>query len=276
MSKAFKHLKFSIELITPQKAKNLLKKGHQNRRLKMARVKKLASIIENDELIVEGNPIKIDRNGTLADGFHRLNAIIMANKPAHFPVLRGIDPEARFVMDTGAPRTWADALNMKGEKNYTSLSSALNLLFHYTKDDPPMSKMFSPIARMTHPEMFDLLEEHPGMRDSSQFISSIPGFNRIMSVTVATFCHYIFSQLDLDEANDFFRSVATGANLQVGDPVLVLRDKIIAYSTRKRSLKGFDLAAWTIIAWNKRRQGKRVRVLRWAIDDKYQRFPIAE
>ena len=269
-------LKTRIEKITPSKAATYLETNRDNRPLRKNEVQRYVNLIKNGEFLNDGNAIKFDEEDNLLDGQHRLHAIVLAGEAVEMVTIRGLSTAARNVLDTGRGRTWSDALYMAGEKNYTVLSSSLNLLHHYLYDDPPMCFLYNRYYRMSHPQMFELLEEHSGIRESTDYIVRVPNLRRVMRLVPASFCHYLFamSHDNMNDVNNFFISLASGAALEEGTPIIALRDRIIAYAQNKRSLKSIDVAAWTIIAWNKMQQGKTATYIRWKRDKKLQNFPI--
>ena len=61
--------------ITPEMAREYLEKNSHNRRLSERSVRNLATAIKNGEWQVNGEAIKVDKEGNLLDGQHRLSAI---------------------------------------------------------------------------------------------------------------------------------------------------------------------------------------------------------
>lgn len=72
-------LKPRQEVITPERARELLKGNTHNRLVRNAHVDFLASEIAGGRWVVQGDSIKIAPDGTVVDGQHRLLAIIQAN-----------------------------------------------------------------------------------------------------------------------------------------------------------------------------------------------------
>lgn len=83
---------------------------------------------------------------------------------------------------------------------------------------------------------------------------------------------WTFAHIDTDAANRFFMSLASGANLQADDPILILRNTLMAQphkagrSTRDNRVR---IAALTIKAWNKWRKGKPLRQLKFSAGESF-------
>lgn len=83
---------------------------------------------------------------------------------------------------------------------------------------------------------------------------------------------WTFAHIDTDAANRFFMSLASGANLQADDPILILRNTLMAQphkagrSTRDNRVR---TAALTIKAWNKWRKGKPLRQLKFSAGESF-------
>jgi hypothetical protein len=91
--------------VTPRIAKLFLKMNVNNRSLSSARVTQYKNDILNGDFHQNNNSIGFYINGTLADGQHKLCAIIEANKMVRMPVTFGIAPEAAPSIDSGRVRT---------------------------------------------------------------------------------------------------------------------------------------------------------------------------
>lgn len=103
------------EVITPEQARIWLSSNtDQQHSLKHSVVVKYARDMVDDNWKPAGDPIRIDVNGRLVDGQHRLKAISAANKPQIMFVLRNVSPDSFDVIDTGSKRSPADAFVTSG------------------------------------------------------------------------------------------------------------------------------------------------------------------
>lgn len=130
-------MRFVLEVITPAKAKKYLAKNTANRRVRTTWIKRLASIIDNDQWIVTHHGIAFDSKGVLRDGQHRLMAIMEANRAVKMwvaydvpdDVVLGIDqPGVRDVVDISGPLLGSD-----GEITKDDVSTARQMWYSVSR-----------------------------------------------------------------------------------------------------------------------------------------------
>lgn len=116
--KAQANMTTRMETITPQIAAEYLSHNAQNnRRIKRAHVEMLARDMAAGEFKTTHQGIAFDTDGTLIDGQHRLQAIMMAGTPVRMMVTRGCENEATLAIDRGATRTVHDAMTIMMSDN---------------------------------------------------------------------------------------------------------------------------------------------------------------
>src|SRR5262245_13650208 len=108
-----------IEVITPAMAGQMLGTSAGNRSLRKAAINRYARDMVADRWVLNGEGIKFDAAGRLVDGHHRLNAVIAAQKPQSFLIIRNVPTDAMLTLDTGIGRSFYDAGIVAG-KNYDS------------------------------------------------------------------------------------------------------------------------------------------------------------
>lgn len=103
-----------LEIITPAKANVWLNRNTSNRKLRDGVVEKYTADMlagKWTECIV---PIVFYENGDIADGQHRLWAIVESDTTQRFFVLQGLSREAGLNIDTGLGRTLVDNARISG------------------------------------------------------------------------------------------------------------------------------------------------------------------
>jgi hypothetical protein len=100
----------AIETITPHIAELYLKFNNNNRPLRKAHIKELASDIIGGNWQVTHQGIAFDTTGRLIDGQHRLHAIILAGVPIQISVTRGCSASSFSILDRGSSRSASDIL----------------------------------------------------------------------------------------------------------------------------------------------------------------------
>lgn len=103
-----------LERITPRTAKTYLNDNKSNRALRSGLVEKYAADMKAGAWTQCLAPIAFYEDGDVADGQHRLWALIEAGTPQEFYVLRGISRDAALNIDTGAGRTIVDNATIAG------------------------------------------------------------------------------------------------------------------------------------------------------------------
>lgn len=101
-----------IETVTPSIAKNWLTRNTGNRAVRPSHVNSLAAAIKAGDFQLTHQGIAFDEDGVLLDGQHRLHAVIEADKPAQFLIIRGAQRETFAYLDIGAKRNTADQLKI--------------------------------------------------------------------------------------------------------------------------------------------------------------------
>jgi len=140
-----------VEKITPEKAKEYLKKNVNNPRgtnsLNLGTVRALADAMSAGLWELNGEAIEFDSNGFLKNGQHRLAAIIKSGKTIETVVIRGIDPSV-MIYDVPLRRTGSQMVNADPEISFDcnpSIFSAANLIvtnFRSSKNNQIFTKKY--------------------------------------------------------------------------------------------------------------------------------------
>lgn len=119
------------ELITPKKAQEYLDHNRGNRKLRDGVVEKYQADMESNHWTECPVPITFYENGDIADGQHRLWAIVLAKIPQYFFICRGLKKESGLNIDTNIPRTIVDNARISGTD--PNLSNELVALAQFYK-----------------------------------------------------------------------------------------------------------------------------------------------
>lgn len=114
------HVAVTYETITPLKATKMLERNQINRKLIQTLIEQYATDMKMDKWTFCTMPIVIYDNGDVADGQHRLWAIIESNSSQKFCIARGLRRAEGLNIDTGRPRTVVDAVKISGLDNFTT------------------------------------------------------------------------------------------------------------------------------------------------------------
>ncbi|MBW4666501.1 MAG: hypothetical protein KME60_03395 [Cyanomargarita calcarea GSE-NOS-MK-12-04C] len=106
-------LAIEVIKITPEMAEELLSTQQPNRILNERRIAAYAAMMKDGDWKI-ADPIKIDINGRLYDGQHRLHGVVKANVVVEFTVIRGMPEHAKKYCDLGQTRTAAQIAQIAG------------------------------------------------------------------------------------------------------------------------------------------------------------------
>jgi hypothetical protein len=112
-----------LERITPERATSFLNHNKGNRKLRPGIVEKYAHDMTNGLWTECSAPVVFYDDGEVADGQHRLWAIVESGTTQKFFVVRGFPRGAGLNMDTHAPRTLVD--NARISKTDTELTNTI-------------------------------------------------------------------------------------------------------------------------------------------------------
>jgi len=257
----------TLMTVTPAQATRWLATNHINRNLRDGVVAKLAGAIMRGEWRVNGDTIRIDQDGNLVDGQHRLSAIVKANVPVETLVAFNVPRDATVTMDTGIRRTLGDVLKFRGEKNSNVLGATLRSLWLYQQNQLRPNRMYDP----TNEQLLALLEEHPSIREAIAESLAAARRYRSSAAVAALACH-LFRQLDQELSDEFFTMLRTGVGFDsIHHPIRKLGlwldqtgggNKNVSYSQR------YTLAMY-VKAWNAFVTGREIRVMRLRSGEEY-------
>lgn len=121
-------IKVHTVTITPAKAKAMLDEsialGVTNRRVAQAHIDMYASEMKANRWKLNGVAIKLDEQGGVLDGQHRLLACIKADTPFQTILMSGVPRETFDTLDCGRSRTASQVLQMSGVK-YNALIAGI-------------------------------------------------------------------------------------------------------------------------------------------------------
>jgi len=178
----------------------------------------------------------------MINGQHRLNACILAKKPFTALVVQGVPPRVYLKLDSGDKRRAADWMHHYGEDNAKVMAAALRVLWTFDEGALCSNKRYP-----SNDEIKKTLDDNPTIRqfNTSTFAKSVKGMPG--SLTMAL--RYIFGQYDNKLAEKFFEHLATGERLTKDNPVLFLRERLMAAQGRNW-ISQVECAALTIKTWN--------------------------
>lgn len=265
-------VKVTIERVTPEVAASWLALNHANRRERPNKVNQYAADMLSGMWKLTGDTIKLGGNGTdsvLIDGQNRLKAVLRSGITIETVVVRGLDYEGVMPrVDTGAGRTLADVLRLRGEKNTAFLASAVSLTWRQNE-----RVITSSFGAVSHGRLLSFLLDHPEIRDSAavgqRFKDSIVPL-RSSSVAAADF---FARRIDVGAIESFWSKVLSGENLTHRQPAYMLRKWAFNAARASRKPSWLVFAAVTNKAVIAELEGREIGVLKYSAG---QDFPYVQ
>lgn len=239
-----------FEKVYPERARQMLNTYEVDyRKLRPTYAAGLARDMVNGKWNFDGAPIRIDSDGNLFDGQHRLTAVIESEKPQTFLILGNLPVEAYNTADTGLARTYSDTLRRRGYNN-VSLRGALQKIIHRWES----GKSLDDTKRLTYSELDEIM------------FNNIDTINHAVANTMSTvrktplpgallaFSWWILARIDIADAKTFLVSLAEGENLRKGQPVYTLRERLRNDAERGHTRNEYMHLVFA--AWNAFRDGR--------------------
>jgi hypothetical protein len=263
----------SIETITPEIASSWLERcNSHNRDLQQSTVDTYASDMAAGRWHFNGDAIRFSRNGVLLDGQHRLWAIVQSGCTQTSVVVRGLPDPAQLTIDLGKRRTPKDQLHMADIPVSNSVAAAIGVYLTWQT-----GKFFGDQVRLkiTTPHKVEFAQQNPEivrlLRSYEANATRVP-----CRPSVALAVSLKLHEIDDQDADDFFTSLATGANLAPNSPILTLRNRLLRLRETRVIVPDRDLVAFFIQAWNAHREGRTLAKLQRPAGATWSRetFPV--
>lgn len=239
-------MKITIELITPDIARDMLGHNTANRGLRKHRVLSYADQMAREQWLETGDPIKFTKDGTLVDGQHRLAAVIESGVSVKMAVARGVPDASYRVIDSGLSRQPGDALGAD-VANVGAKAAAARLLYVIECDGDP--RKTQDMTAVTRTDISEYYEEHHEQIDAAQPLAWV--LNRQSGGMKAAWITFVVLARRINPvwADEFCEGVRTGANLTQGDPRLALRNWFVRNNKIRNNggQVGLFIKAWN--AW---------------------------
>lgn len=255
----------SIEDVAPAQAQAWLDRGGHNRPPTKGRVGRYARIMARGEWQLNGEAIKLDREGRVIDGKHRLLACVESGATIRTLVIRGLDPEIFPVLDIGKARTPGDVMGIAGYQNRVAIASAARGLITIEatgRYDPRLRRETEPLV--THAALLHYVQEHPEVEEGVLLANHLRGGHLSGGAgLLGTLCALLL-RVDRDAAAEFVEALTSGANLDADSPILRFRNRLISEQRMPNDQGSREhLLALGIKAWNFWRAGERIGQLTW-------------
>lgn len=255
-----------IETVTPAMARKWLEGNVDNRRLRESRVVYLARILSDGEWELTGDAIVFDDQGVLINGQHRLSAVVVADTPARFLILRGVPTTAQEVMDQNLSRSLADQLQRRGISYQFVVASALGWIYQFEYMEETGNVHYANSAlRPSMRQLLHLFDQNTELVDEVVGINKLQYYLKVRPGPTLAAKHRLI-QVDAEETEVFFKHLQEGTGLAKGDPIWRLREWCLADKSairRTGRVPAYRYLALVFKAWNLWREGETIERLIW-------------
>lgn len=244
--------------VTPRMAAEWLAANTtNNRRISRQLVNQYAHDMIQGRWEHTGEAIKFDQEGRLIDGQHRLTAVVLSKKTITMMVVKGLEHKVIQVIDTGRSRSAGDALTISGISASANATAALaRKIIGYRSgtdqlfDSKKIRMRGQPITNRDIIDFCERFDLSPHINFSGRIL-----YHQVAKIFTGgewAFLHWLFSQKDPAQAEDFLTRLATLDGVGRSSPIRLLFEKI-SRSTIK--LDGKQKLSAAILAWNAFRNG---------------------
>ena len=225
--------------ITPEMASEMLERNKNNyRKISYETVRRYSEIMKRGGWRMNSESIKLDRNGNVIDGQHRLAAIVKSGMTIKTAVVYNLDADTADVLDRGRPRTLAQLT--RGELNSSEAAIARYLL-KVNRHDSVAEDEYLLYAHKIAP----LLHVVYSISRCSGSKGWVPGKNA--AVGSAVYCALVQGILSLDDATNFNKILNSGLPLDDFNSTapLMLRRIMTETKTANRTRQAKDASGAT-------------------------------
>jgi hypothetical protein len=215
--------------ITPDLAALYLKLNTKNRIINWPHVDFLALQMSSGVYRCNGDTIRFTKSKVLADGQHRLHAIIKSGASIPMIIVTGLDDDIVNYIDTNSkPRRHADVLTLNKHKNTSLLASLYPLVNSYYVG---AARYATKVSSRT---VLAFVEQNPEAINAAAFTAGHKPWLLPLSV-VGTF-HFIASKAGHQtKGEEFLLRFNSGQDLSAGNPILSFRNSIIGARNQGRN-----------------------------------------
>ena len=250
-----------LEFISPELASDYLAHNMRNRNVSQRRIGGYVRQMKNDEWIVTHAAIAFDWDGELIDGQQRLMAIVQSQLGQWMFVVRGLNPDARYVIDTGRPRSVSDALSIAGYPNTTKLAGMARVCILWEEGAYRRSgQKFVRSVSIT--EVMDWCEAHPEANDILNEARSIAQLFPTPSIAGLAAAMYILDGVDSEFLAQMKQRMKDKALQGRGDPLFALESRLAGAKARREYPSPAALLFFYFRTWNALRDGERLLILK--------------
>lgn len=258
-------MNITVEVITPERAVELLANNPNNRNIRKSRVTVLARAMKQGDWAENGAAIRVASDGRLMDGQHRLTACVQSGVPFKTVVITGLSFGVMSTVDRNARRRFADELKIM-QIPRSSRMSAVTRAYASILLGP--ANGLRPVT-YTSDELMRLFHEHPAIKNAVLgYVKPVRKLVRASAPTLAWIA-YLSERAEWDELSAFLDRFLNGVkNPAEHDAIKAIRETLLRNFHARLAKQNVHLQGHLIVkAWTYHREGRPIRSVRLAPDE---------
>jgi len=261
-----------VVTVTPEIARKWLGRNAGNRPLKTTHVGRLAAAIRSGKWKLTGDPIRFSDTGKLIDGQHRLQAIVDAEAPVQCVVMHGLNDDIFDVIDSGSPRSKADAVFIKYQLPVAKsglLSSTASIAYQYAHGSVSFK------VKVATDDLLHFIDGNPDIVDAVNYVYDTTPHENPVAKSIAAAFYFFAHRKDAALADAFMLRFMVGAVHGANDNLLYLRNFCFNARAARRPIQTSEIFGRLVLVWNSERRGKPIKHqtnIRVRTEEAYPRF----
>lgn len=241
--------------VTPKVAKNWLKYNRRNRLKSAATENRYERDMAGNRWPFTGDPVRFSDKLEMLDGQHRCKAIEKSGTTQTLLVVTGLPTKTQAYMDAGRKRNAGQSLSIDETPHSTAVASLVRLALRWNPSRiwvPERGTELFGEFQVSDAEILEFVENHPEVHEAARQGTAVAHevAGARASVIGAAFLRASMLEEGVFSAAGWFMRLRTGAGLELGNPVLALRNGMMR--TRAEKLANPQIPQlWKIVrAWN--------------------------
>jgi hypothetical protein len=232
---------FTIEVVTPEMARELIARKRADARPNEPAVKAYADAMRQERWILNGMPLIFSKSGVLLDGLCRLKAGIVSDTAFVTTIAQNIRDDVLHTLDQQRRRQYAGVLESRGERNAKIIQKTLAKLIRYGD-----GMMLKPNYQVPWTRLDRVLAANPGIRDAVKIALEHPA--TLLHPTIRCPLAYMGLQVDSASLRRFLDAVAYPDRFGPTEPGTVIRNMLESERGRPKRASSAELFAICIKA----------------------------
>ena len=238
-----------LETWSPKQAEEALGKSTVNRRLRDSKVLQYSRDMREDRWTSCPAPIAFDEEGNLIDGQHRLTAQVKTGTTRTWVVMRGLPVIVQQTIDTGAPRSLADLMTVKGVSGSRTTGAVARLCLQLETgrvNQQTRDRVASSI------EIMEFYEKNPEIEVSTTVASHVvkTGILNTAPSPLGAAHWWIAKHVGVNEATEFLERLGALTHEEEGSPVIALVKRLNDISRKGIRIEPRWVVYMVIKCWN--------------------------